>query len=104
MPVGVAVDAVFEALADGTRRDLLESLADNGAASASGLAKHFPVTRQAIAKHLRVLEDAGLVERYRRGRELCFEVEPRALWVTARWLERAAGRWERHGRINRSGA
>ena len=101
MNAGVVVDQVFAALADPTRRQLLEVLATSGGASASGLARQLPVSRQAIAKHLQILAHAGLVDEQKRGRELCFEVEPRALRVTARWMERAARRWDqRLDRIN----
>ena len=59
----VAVNLVFSALADSTRRHVLERLAVSGAASASTLARELPVSRQAIVKHMSVLEDAGLVSR-----------------------------------------
>ena len=95
MPLGVAVDRVFAALADPMRRDVLEALAEQGPAGASSLARRLPVSRQAIAKHLDVLEGAGLVTGQRQGREMAFAVQPRALWATARWLERAAEHWER---------
>jgi DNA-binding transcriptional ArsR family regulator len=102
MTGGIAVVEVFGALADPTRRDLLEELAHRGGASASALAKSLPVSRQAIAKHLQILEESGLVEGAKRGRELCFAVQPRALLATARWMERAAERWEtRLDRIKR---
>ncbi len=94
MNTEVRVDEVFAALADPTRRDVLEALANRGAASASGMARLLPVSRQAIAKHLQIMEEAGLVSGHKRGRELCFEVQPRALLATARWMERAAQRWE----------
>ena len=94
MNTGVRVDEVFAALADPTRRDVLEALANRGASSASGMARILPVSRQAIAKHLQIMEEAGLVSGHKQGRELCFEVQPRALLATARWMERAALRWE----------
>ena len=90
----VAVDLVFTALADATRRQLLERLATDGAASASTIADELPITRQAIAKHLTVLEKAGLVSRARHGKAVCFQVEPHQLGATGRWLQRMAGRWE----------
>ena len=69
----VAVDLVFTALADATRRHILEMLAEEGAASASAIAHHLPISRQAIAKHLGLLEQAGLVSRLRDGKEICFQ-------------------------------
>ena len=56
----VTVDLVFTALADATRRHILEMLAGNGPASASAIASQLPISRQAIAKHLGLLEQAGL--------------------------------------------
>ena len=90
----VAVDLVFAALADATRRQLLERLATQGAASASTIADELPITRQAIAKHLTVFEQAGLVSRERRGKAICFAAEPHQLAATGRWLQRMAGRWD----------
>ena len=90
----IAVDEVFVALADHTRRQLLERLGENGQASASALANELPISRQAIAKHMQVLVDAGLVSKCRQGKEVAFNVEPQQLAVTGRWLERLAARWE----------
>ena len=100
MNTGVVVDQVFVALSDPTRREMLEWLAGNGQTSASAMARELPVSRQAIARHLRILDQAGLVTAEKQGRERRFRVEPRALLVTARWMERAAERWdERLSRI-----
>ena len=90
----VAVDQVFTALSDVTRRHLLELLADKGAASASALVHDSTISRQAIAKHLQALERAGLVSRVRHGKEVCFKVEPHQLAATGRWLQRLAERWD----------
>ena len=62
------VDRIFRALCDRTRRDILHR-AMTGSLSVSGLARRYPMTTTAVQKHVRVLEDAGLVERHRRGRE-----------------------------------
>lgn len=90
----VAVNLVFSALADSTRRHVLERLAVGGAASASTLARELPVSRQAIVKHMSVLEDAGLVSRKRNGREIVFNAEAHQLAATARWMQRMAERWD----------
>ena len=90
----VAVDQVFAALSDATRRHLLERLAVAGSASASSIAQELPISRQAIAKHLQSLEQAGLVSRQRQGKEVCFVVEPHQLAATGRWLQRMAQRWD----------
>ncbi len=89
----VTVDQVFVALADANRRQLLETLASGGSASASVLALQMPISRQAITKHLRVLERAGLVQRVRHGKEVQFSAHAPQLAATGRWLQRLAHRW-----------
>jgi len=84
---------VFAALGDETRWSILAALGE-GDASASALAGRLPVTRQAIAKHLAVLQDVGLVESVRVGRELRFRVLGSQLSATARSLERIGAQWE----------
>jgi len=90
----VAVDLVFTALADATRRHILELLAAQDATSASAIAQTLPISRQAIAKHLRILEQAGLVERGRKGKEICFTAQAHQLAATGRWMQRLAVRWD----------
>jgi DNA-binding transcriptional ArsR family regulator len=63
------LDQVFSALADPSRRHVLGYLADHGTATATELTGELPMTRQAVAKHLATLSDAGLVEGERQGRE-----------------------------------
>ena len=90
----ISVDTVFTALADPTRRTLLEALAQHGPASASNLSKQRAISRQAIAKHLTILENAGLVERQRHGKEVCFAAAPSQLAAAGRWMQRTAQRWQ----------
>ena len=91
---------VLAALADPTRRTLLESLLRGGASTATGLAAGLPVTRQAVGKHLAVLERAGLVLASRVGRESRYEPRTAPLTDTASWLTRIAAEWdERLARI-----
>lgn len=85
---------VFAALADSTRWGILTALGE-GDASASSLAGRLPVTRQAIAKHLAVLEDVGLVESERQGRELRYRVIASQLNATARALDSIGAEWDR---------
>jgi DNA-binding transcriptional ArsR family regulator len=93
---GVAsVDSVLEALADRTRRRLLQLLAFGGEVSATTLAKDMPVSRQAVAKHLSILEEAGLVVGNRAGREVLYTVRTDALDATARWMASLASEWDR---------
>jgi DNA-binding transcriptional ArsR family regulator len=85
---------VFSALGDETRWSILESLGE-GDASASALAGRLPVTRQAIAKHLAVLQAVGLVEPVRVGREVQYRVIGSQLGATARQLEAVGAEWDR---------
>jgi DNA-binding transcriptional ArsR family regulator len=85
---------VFEALADPTRRELMRRLASEGPSSATNLASSMPVTRQAVAKHLTALEEAGLVEGERRGRERLFRLTPAPLSDAAGWMAEIGGRWD----------
>lgn len=87
-------DEVFAALADPTRRQLLDALARRGEATATVLAAELPVSRQAVVKHLAVLDRAGLVAGRREGREMRYVVRPQALGATARLLDRMAAQWD----------
>jgi DNA-binding transcriptional ArsR family regulator len=84
-------DAVFVALSDATRRRVLELLSTEGNATATQLAGAFPVTRQAIAKHLQVLAEAGLAASERRGRETHWSMTPAALGPALAWMSDLAG-------------
>ena len=85
---------VFAALGDETRWSILAALGE-GDASASALAGRLPVTRQAIAKHLAVLQDVGLVEPVRVGREVRYRVLGSQLSATAKRLDAIGSEWER---------
>jgi DNA-binding transcriptional ArsR family regulator len=85
---------VFVALAEPTRRQLLDVLAARGEATATVLAAKLPVSRQAVVKHLAVLDRAGLVRGVRRGREVRYAVRPERLDATARWLAGLAAEWD----------
>ena len=85
---------MFAALADETRWSILQALGE-GDASASALAGRLPVTRQAIAKHLAVLQEVGLVEPVRAGRELRFRVIGAELTATAQRLDAIGRDWDR---------
>ncbi|MEV0091800.1 metalloregulator ArsR/SmtB family transcription factor [Streptomyces sp. NPDC050738] len=88
------VDGVLAALADPTRRQLLDRLAAHGEATATTLAGQLPVSRQAVVKHLAVLDAAGLVTGGRVGREVRYAVRPAALDATARWMSSLAADWD----------
>ena len=107
---GTAVDAerVFAALADPRRRELLELLGQTPGCSASSLAASLPVSRQAVAQHLSVLEESRLVSRRRVGREVLFSVRPEGVVATADWLTVRASAWrdrlESLSRVTRTNA
>ena len=88
------VEAVFAALADPTRRTVLDRLAEEGPLNASQLATGFPVSRQAVAKHLAALSDAGLVTCERAGREVRYEVAPGTIDDAVAWLRVVGARWD----------
>jgi DNA-binding transcriptional ArsR family regulator len=90
-----AVEDVLSALADPTRRDLLDHLSVHGSATATVLANELPVSRQAVVQHLAVLDAVGLVSGKREGRERRFEIRTRRLTETARWMDGLAARWDR---------
>jgi ArsR family transcriptional regulator, cadmium/lead-responsive transcriptional repressor len=87
-------DELCAAVADPTRRRLLDALLAHGEATATTLAGDLPVTRQAVAKHLAVLDRAGLVEPRRHGREVRYAVRPERLDAATQWLARVAAEWE----------
>jgi ArsR family transcriptional regulator, cadmium/lead-responsive transcriptional repressor len=99
---GDDVDELWAAVADPTRRRLLDALLAHGEATATTLAGDLPVTRQAVAKHLSVLERAGLVDSRRLGREVRYAVRPERLDAATEGLARVAAEWEdRLGAIKR---
>jgi DNA-binding transcriptional ArsR family regulator len=89
------IGPVLVALADPTRRRLLDALAEEGQASATRLAVRLPVSRQAVVKHLHLLEGAGLVRGGRVGREMLYHVQTDSLEASARWMADLATTWDR---------
>jgi DNA-binding transcriptional ArsR family regulator len=96
-PYGAAeeVGSVLAALADPTRRRLLDLLAVRGEATATTLAEQLPVSRQAIVKHLAVLDAAGLVVGSRVGREMRYSLRSAGLDATTQWMSALAADWDR---------
>ena len=86
--------AVFGALADPTRRALVEALGREGAATATQLSTGFPVTRQAIAKHLTMLASAGIVAGDRVGREQRYRLDPQAFEPAVAWMAAVGAAWD----------
>ena len=83
----------FAALADPTRRAILTRLAD-GDATVTQLAEPFALTQQAISKHLKVLERAGLISRSRSGQHLSSMLRPAPLQEATEWMERYRRFWD----------
>ena len=86
--------AVFGALSDPTRRALLETIAHQPAVTATELASHLPISRQAVVKHLGTLAEAGLVERVPAGREVRYSVTPGPLSEAVSWMAEVGGQWD----------
>ena len=85
---------VFSALADRTRRNVLEEVATRGSATATELAVPLGISRQAVAKHLGVLADAGLVDGRRAGRETRYRPTPAPMSDAISWMTEVGGRWD----------
>jgi DNA-binding transcriptional ArsR family regulator len=85
---------VFAALGDETRLRLVSRLCEDGPMSIARLTEGSDVTRQAITKHLRVMEEVGLVHAARQGRESVWELEPARLRDARRWLEVISEQWD----------
>ena len=95
-------DALWAAVADPTRRRVLDGLLEQGEATTTTLAEGLPVTRQAVAKHLAVLSRVGLVAGRRCGREVRYAVRPERLDDAAEAMARVAAQWDRRlARIKR---
>lgn len=95
-------DALWAAVADPTRRRVLDVLLDRGEATTTTLAAGLPVTRQAVAKHLAVLDRVGLVDGRRHGREVRYTVRPERLDDATEAMARVAAQWDRRlARIKR---
>jgi ArsR family transcriptional regulator, cadmium/lead-responsive transcriptional repressor len=88
-------DELWSAIGDPSRRQVLDLLVSNGAVSASWLAGRVPFSRQAVSKHLVVLERAGLISRRKQGREVLYQVEADRLDQAARAMAQAAAQWDR---------
>lgn len=88
------IDNVLTALADPTRRRVLDTVAAHGEATATVVAAELPVSRQAVVKHLALLDRAGLVAARREGREVRYVVRPERLDATAQWMAERAAEWD----------
>ena len=88
------VDRVFSALSDPTRRAVIRCLSEGGPATLVSLADALPVTRQAVAKHLALLEDAGLVHATAEGRRRTYHLTPGPLTDAMGWMVDVGAGWD----------
>jgi len=87
-------DELWAAIAEPARRRLLDLLLARGEATATMLAAELPISRQAVVKHLAVLDRAGLVEGRRLGREVRYSIRPERLDTASRRLAEVAAGWD----------
>jgi ArsR family transcriptional regulator, cadmium/lead-responsive transcriptional repressor len=90
-----ADDELWSAIGDPSRRQVLDLLVSNGEVSASWLAGRVPFSRQAVSKHLVVLERTGLISRRKQGREVLYQVEADRLDQAAQAMADLAAQWDR---------
>jgi ArsR family transcriptional regulator, cadmium/lead-responsive transcriptional repressor len=90
-----ADDELWSAVADPSRRRVLDLLINNGEVSASWLGRQVPFSRQAVSKHLVVLEETGLISRRKQGREVLYQVEADRLDQATRAMADLAAQWDR---------
>lgn len=96
-------DPVFAALADPTRRAILQLVVDEGPVTATNVSARLPISRQGVAKHLGVLRDAGLVHAERLGRETRFEASLAPLDAVSAWVDGVGAAWDqRLDRLNQT--
>jgi DNA-binding transcriptional ArsR family regulator len=88
------LDELWAAIGDPTRRRVVDVLLDRGEATATAMAGELPVTRQAVAKHLAVLDRAGLVQARRQGREVRYAIRPQRLVAATRSMAQVAAEWD----------
>ncbi len=88
------VTAVFAALADPTRRRIVQRLSEEGESRVTALAKPFRISLPAISRHLRVLENARLIKRQRHGREQLISSDADGLETAREWIAQCAAGWE----------
>ena len=87
--------AVFSALADPTRRFVVQCLAERGPTTATALAERLPITRQAVTKHLTALSEAGLVDATREGRETRYRLTPDPFTQAMEWMIGVGAQWDK---------
>jgi DNA-binding transcriptional ArsR family regulator len=85
---------LFAALGEPTRLRVVDRLRDGSEQSIAGLAIDLPITRQALTKHLKVLEAAGIASSRRHGRETVYSIDPSGLIAAERWIADVSSQWD----------
>lgn len=86
---------VFNALADTTRRTIIDRLTTQGAHTATQLSKDMKITRQGVTKHINILIDAGLIATNKQGREVYYDVTPKPLARATQWITNIEAEWDK---------
>lgn len=91
----MTASAPFRAIADPTRRQILDLVRDNGPMRAGDLAEHFgSISRPAVSKHVRILRQAGLLVQVQRGRERWYRIQAQTLQEVQQWVSSYESMWE----------
>ena len=88
------VAGLFAALGEPTRLRLVDRLSDGSAHSIAALASELPISRQALTKHLKVLEVAGVTRSRREGRETVYRIDPGGLLMAEQWIQAVSSQWD----------
>jgi DNA-binding transcriptional ArsR family regulator len=91
---GATTQQLFYALAEPTRRSIVEMLATNGQLTATEISTNFPVSPQAISQHLRVLRDAEVVHVEKRAQQRIYKMNPYAMGELSEWAAKLKNQWE----------
>ncbi len=89
----MSVQTIFAALSDPTRFAIVEQLLENGDQTAGALAEPFDISKPAISRHLKVLEEAGIIERRIDRQFRCFSIRPQSLRPLDDWIDRYRRFW-----------
>ncbi len=85
---------VFNALADPTRRNIIEMLASRGQLSASDISDKFKTSPPAISQHLKVLREAKLIDMEKRAQQRIYQINPEAMTQLEEWAKKMASEWQ----------
>ncbi|MBA3724721.1 MAG: winged helix-turn-helix transcriptional regulator [Candidatus Levybacteria bacterium] len=85
---------MYAAIAEPTRRNILEILAENGQLSSTDISNRFPISAPAISQHLKVLKEANLVQMEKRAQQRMYTINPEPMREMGGWLEKLTKHWE----------